>query len=310
MRHLAMTKKAEHPSPIAGGSLETMQAWVESELRGVAPDTYHREAQLLMMHATGLDKAALISRARDRCLPEIELQIRTVVQRRCNHEPVFRIIGHREFHGLELGLNAATLEPRDDTECLVELTLRLINNRRHRVRVLDLGTGTGAVVLALLSELPTASAVATDVSGQALQQARDNAASNELLDRLELLQSDWFSSVEEKFDFIVSNPPYICSAEIDALARDVKEHDPMLALDGGADGLDAYRSILGSARDYLKPEGVLVFEVGYGQSDDVVAIANQQGWVEIESASDLSGTERALAFGVDATHGMAEAGRI
>ncbi|MGI9364541.1 MAG: peptide chain release factor N(5)-glutamine methyltransferase, partial [Rhizobiaceae bacterium] len=273
-------------------------------------DTFHREAQLLVMHAAGIDKAALISRAGDMCPPELEQDILELVQRRCSHEPVFRIIGRREFHGLELGLNSATLEPRDDTECLVELTLRRIRRHDQPMRFLDLGTGSGAVALALLMELPCANAVATDLSEPALEQALENASCHGLQDRFEGVQSDWFSAVSGEFDFMVSNPPYICSADIDGLKQEVRKHDPMSALNGGVDGLDAYRVILGSAAKHLKANGFLTVETGYGQTEDVVALATDLDWVLVDKAEDLTGTERALAFQTGGPNHTRQAGRI
>ena len=268
-----MTRTVEKPLSGEAKSLEAVLARVASSLRDIAPETFHREAQLLVMHAAGIDKAALISRAGDVCPHELEQAIYDLVQRRGNHEPVFRIIGQREFHGLDLGMNSATLEPRDDTESLVELTLQQIKNRDEPMRFLDLGTGTGAVALALLTELPCAMAVATDLSKPALQQAIKNAAKYGLQNRFEGVHSNWFSTISGEFDFMVSNPPYIRSADMDELKQEVRKYDPKLALDGGVDGLDAYRAILEAAAVHLKAQGFLTLETGYDQTDDVIALA-------------------------------------
>ena len=216
------------------------------------------------------------------------------MDRRLQHEPVFRILGEREFHGLVLGLNDATLEPRDDTECLIEAVLARLADRHGQWRFLDLGTGTGAIALALLCELPNAAAVAVDSASRALLQARENATANNLDKRATFVESDWFAAVEGSFDFIVSNPPYISSADMLQLDPEVQRYDPPLALDGGEDGLDAYRQILSKAREHLRPGGFLALEIGHDQADQIQILAQGSAWQNISCVKDLAGRDRVL----------------
>lgn len=254
------------------------------------------DVRLLLMQAAGLDKAGLISNAGELCEPSVVNTFVGFLKRRGQHEPVFRILGHREFHGLELKLNDATLEPRDDTECLVETTLDLIADRNGSYRFLDLGTGTGAVVLALLKELPHAMAVGVDVEPGAVEMSRENALKNGFDERFDALQSDWFSSVDGEFDFIVSNPPYIASLVIERLQSEVRLFDPLIALDGGPDGLEAYRNVLGHAAGFLKKGGFVALEIGYDQKNSVSKLAADHTWSQLRTAKDLSGRDRVLVF--------------
>lgn len=217
--------------------------------------------------------------------------------RRLSGEPVHRILGHREFHGIDLLLNEATLEPRDDTEAVVDLALKAVGADRGRVlSILDLGTGTGAIALALLAELPHARATGVDLADRAVQAARDNAERGGLADRFSALQSDWFDRVPGRFDLIVSNPPYIPSDEIAGLAREVRLFDPASALDGGQDGLDAFRTIAQGAASHLGAMGCVVVEIGAGQERAVETIFLGHGFRLADATRDLGGHTRALAF--------------
>ena len=273
-----------------------LEAWGCDQLRMAGLSAFQRDVKLLLMAAAGLDKAGLISASHTASSPDAAEKFAAFIQRRKDREPVHRILGYREFHGLELGLNAATLEPRDDTECLVELALAQVKDRSAELRLLDLGTGTGAVALALLQELPNAQAVATDLQPAALQRAHSNAELNGLSARFSSLQSSWFEYVQGRFDLIVSNPPYIVSAELEKLDPEVVRFDPMQALDGGADGLDAYREILAGAREYLAPDGCVVLEIGYDQRQLASELAIARGWKVKQSAKDLAGQDRALCL--------------
>ena len=278
-------------------TLAQLEAWGSEELRKADLSVSGNEVKLLLMAAADLDKAGLIGRGNEVISGETQEKFQAFIHRRIDREPVHRILGQREFHSLTLGLNSATLEPRDDTESLVELALDQIKDRTARLRVLDLGTGTGAVALALLQELPNAQAIATDVEPQALQMAQANAQNNGLSARFSTLQSDWFSNVTGQFDLIVSNPPYIASAAVEQLDQEVVRFDPRLALDGGEDGLDAYREILGQAREFLADGGVLVVEIGFDQHQSVCELGRENGWKIVQSAQDLGGQDRALCFG-------------
>ena len=222
--------------------------------------------------------------------------ITTLTQKISKGTPLWRAIGHRSFHGLDLILGTETLEPRDDTETLVEAALSCIIDRTEAIRFVDLGTGTGAVALALLSELPNARAVLTDISRQALDIAAQNAATHGFADRVETRQGNWLEPLEGQFDMIVSNPPYIASAVVDGLDATVRDHDPRRALDGGTDGLDAYRIILADGQSYTAPDGHLCLEIGYDQRASVGALAALLGWRMTAAHQDGGRRDRALVF--------------
>ncbi|MCP1199936.1 peptide chain release factor N(5)-glutamine methyltransferase [Notoacmeibacter sp. MSK16QG-6] len=213
--------------------------------------------------------------------------------------PLHRILGWREFHGLQLALSHETLEPRDDTEAIVDLCLKSVRMEKQAesaLRILDLGTGTGAIALALLKELPRAVALGIDLSADALQTAEKNALNNGLADRFSIRQSDWFEGVEGCFDLIVSNPPYIESGTIAELDTTVRDYDPHLALDGGFDGLDAYRIIAATASSHLRPGGKIGVEIGRDQEDDVAEIFQASGLRCVDRNRDLNGIWRAMLF--------------
>ncbi len=219
------------------------------------------------------------------------------LRRRLVGEPVWRILGEREFWGLTFHLSPATLEPRPDSETIVEAALAQLAGRRDEdLALLDLGTGTGCLLLALLSELPRARGLGIDLSDEACRTAAGNAALNGLRDRATFRQGNWTEGLAGSFDLIVSNPPYIPSAEIATLSVEVREHDPMLALDGGADGLGPYRLFASSLPPLLAPGGVIVFEIGAGQGPDIVALMRAGGLEFRGSRHDLGGHERALIF--------------
>ncbi|MEX0346662.1 MAG: peptide chain release factor N(5)-glutamine methyltransferase [Rhizobiaceae bacterium] len=257
------------------------------------------DVRLLTENATGLS-ALELSTNPDWTVPDDMVRlIRATVERRANHEPVHRILGYREFYGLHLSLSQATLEPRPDTEALVDIVVpraREIAAEHGKCHILDLGTGTGAIALALLDQVANATAVATDISENALVTARKNALAHGLEDRIETLVSDWFANVDRKFHIIVSNPPYIPTRSLDSLDREVRDHDPKTALDGGRDGLEAYRSIAAEVREYLYPQGVVGVEVGHDQRTAVTAIFGAAEFREIACIADLGGHDRALLF--------------
>lgn len=257
------------------------------------------EARLIVEHATGASRTdILLDPHRLPTLAQTALAL-AALERRLAGEPVHRVVGEREFYGLRLKLSAATLEPRPDTEALVDLALprlRALCDRHGGARVLDLGTGTGAVALALIGEEPRATATATDISADALATAGGNADINALGGRFTPLQSDWFSAIAGRFHMIVSNPPYIASSQIKTLQREVRDHDPLAALDGGEDGLDAYRAIADGAGAHLAPDGSVAVEIGHDQAETVPAIFAARGFRLAESRRDLAGTMRALMF--------------
>jgi release factor glutamine methyltransferase len=253
------------------------------------------DARVLVRHATGIDPA-LPGLAAEKTLeaPQIE-RLREAAHRRLSREPVARILGRREFHGLDFALNPACLVPRPDTETIVDAALVLLPASAP-VRILDLGTGPGTILLALLAERPLAEGLGIDRSAEALEAARTNAEALGLGARVRFAQGDWTEGLDGPFDLVVSNPPYIPSATCLALDPEVRDHDPRLALDGGLDGLDAYRLILGGIGRVLTPAGRVVLELGIGQAAPVAAIALSHGFVVAGLHSDLAGIPRALVL--------------
>lgn len=260
-------------------------------------DSAEIDVRLLVGAALHLDLTGLITSAA-RVLTETEgSRLMGLVDRRLEGEPVARILGQKEFWGLPFKLSAATLVPRPDTETVVELTLEIARAMPpRRLRIADLGTGTGAILLALLNELPDAFGVGTDISPDALRTARDNAAALGLAQRAAFVAGDFATPLGPALDLIVSNPPYIRSSEIDALATEVRDHDPRAALDGGPDGLEAYRALIPQAARLLAPGGALVVESGKGQSGPIAALMSAAGLVpQGAGKADLAGILRAVA---------------
>jgi release factor glutamine methyltransferase len=221
--------------------------------------------------------------------------------RRLAREPVARLLGRKEFWGLPLKVNAETLLPRPETETVVEAALTAIDgtNRRARaLRVADLGTGSGALLLALLSELPNAFGVGTDISFAALRCARDNATALGLSARASFVACDYGSALRGPVDILVSNPPYVARADIAGLQAEVRDFDPRRALDGGPDGLDGYRAIASHAAPLLAPDGILVLELGHGQLGPVTSIFAPAGLAPVAPRYDLAGIARALVMRV------------
>ena len=261
-------------------------------------DSPELDARLLVSGALKLDLTRLIaSGARQLTAGEAEL-LEAFAARRLLGEPVARILGEKEFWGLPLKLSAETLVPRPDTETVVELALEMLRNGPApscTIRVLDIGTGTGAILLALLAELPEAFGIGTDISQGALATARENAAMLGLASRACFVACSYASALGGPFDLVVSNPPYIRSADIADLAEEVRAHDPRAALDGGADGLDAYRALIPQAAQILGDVGVLVVEGGYGQSRQIEGLMTAAGLdVLCSPKADLAGIPRAL----------------
>lgn len=258
------------------------------------------EARILVSGLLDLEPTALITRGRDPVPVEEIEEIRAAAARRVAGEPIYRILGWREFYGLKLRLSKGTLEPRPDTEVLVDALLPILNEmvgQGRKPRILDLGTGTGAICLALLQECPDTTGVGTDISEDALSTAKTNAELNGVGSRFDALRSDWFSQVRGTFDLIVSNPPYIPSADIAGLDREVRGHDPLVALDGGTDGLDPYRIIANQALEHLVEGGFVGVEFGWDQLVAVRSIFEAAGFVVRKAVQDYGGRDRALIFG-------------
>lgn len=249
---------------------------------------------MLAEAAFDLNRLELVTREREIAWGAGLTKMRTMAERRLRGEPVVRILGEKEFFGLRFSLNDATLVPRPETELLVVKLLALLQGGRAPRRLLDLGTGTGCIAISVLSELPGVQSVATDIAGEALAAARANAVAHGVEARLDLREGAWFAPLEEgeRFDVIVSNPPYIESAVIDTLQIEVREHDPRIALDGGRDGLDAYRILAEEAPAWLKRGGTLAVEIGKDQGLAVKSLFTRAGFVDVVSEKDLAGLDR------------------
>ncbi|MEM9472935.1 MAG: peptide chain release factor N(5)-glutamine methyltransferase [Pseudomonadota bacterium] len=267
---------------------------IAARLRAADIGTAMLDGRLIVCHVTGLSDVDLIARPQTLVSDEQILKINQMTDRRRAGEPVSRMIGYKEFFGRRFNVTPATLDPRPDTEVLVEAGARLLRALPdgRPGRVLDIGTGTGVIAITLLAEVMSATAVATDISQSALEVCRSNAALHGVGERLETVCTSWADGVSGSFDLVVSNPPYIASGEIAGLAADVRDYDPGLALDGGADGLDAYRAIFSDAATPLRPEGHVLVEFGKGQHEAVVQIAAQAGFA---LAGDHAGLVRDLA---------------
>jgi len=282
-----------------GPTVDAARRELTARFKSSSIESAELDARMLVGAVLGLDLTGLISSAGRRLTSDESIRLKDFERRRLGGEPVARILGAREFWGLPLKLSSATLVPRPDTETLVELALDMLRAcaaPQRRLRIADLGTGSGAILLALLSELPEAVGVGTDISGDALQTARVNAVDLGLADRADFIACDYASDLTGTFDLIVSNPPYIRSADIAGLATEVRNFDPSGALDGGRDGLDAYRALIPQAARLLVPQGVLAVEVGQGQHDDVRGVMMAAGLVpEGPPKADLAGIRRAVA---------------
>lgn len=280
-------------------SLQLAQARAAQVLRDGGIDTAALDARALLRAATGLSFEALIVNGRAPLSPPSAERLEGYVARRLAGEPVSRIRGTREFYGRDFKIDRNTLDPRPDTETLVAAVLDLAGSDGllgRPLRLLDLGTGSGCILVTLLAELPEAAGTGTDINPGALEMARDNAAAHGVADRALFVASDWFQGLTGRYDIIVSNPPYVASAEIAGLAPEVARHDPLAALDGGADGLDAYRRIAASAPQFLAPGGALIVEIGYTQAESVADIFGAGGLIVADDnvRLDLAGRPRCV----------------
>ena len=271
------------------------------KFRQAGIDSAEADARLLISHALGIDRAGLISDGGRELNAKEMAAIDALGTRRLRHEPVARIFGFKEFWSLPLQISDAVLVPRPETETIVEAALDFIIRdglRMEPLRILDIGTGSGALLLALLSELPNARGTGTDISAPALAVARANAERNALTARSSFVECDYAAGLPGPFDLIVSNPPYVAHGDIAGLAAEVRDYDPALALDGGADGLDGYRSIAHGARALLASGGRLIVELGAGQEGAVRALFTKAGLNLGGARADLAGIPRALGASI------------
>ena len=283
----------------AGQTVEAARRALTARFKSNDIDSAELDARILVGAALGLDLTGVIAAASRPLTSDETIRLDDFARRRLAGEAIARILGLKEFWGLPLQLSAATLVPRPDTETVVELALEMLRaapDPGRRLRLADIGTGSGAILLALLSELPNASGFGTDISVAALQTASSNAARLGFAPRAAFVACDYAAALSGTFDLIVSNPPYIRSAEIAGLATAVRDHDPHRALDGGMDGLDAYRVLVPQAARLLARDGVLAVEVGHDQGGDVEGIMTGAGLMpERPPKADLAGIRRAVA---------------
>jgi release factor glutamine methyltransferase len=278
--------------------MRTLREWLkygESQLaQGPHPERARRDAELLLLHLLSRDRAWLIAHGLDDVPEAHTARYDSMLARRKSGEPVQYITGEQEFYGLSLHVTRDVLIPRPETEHLVERALALAAELDHP-RIIDVGTGSGAIAIALAHNLPQAEVTAVDLSPAALDVARLNAEQNGFVGRIRFMQSDLLASVaHERFDIVVSNPPYVPANERASLSVEVREHEPSLALFAGDDGLAIYRRLIPEAFEVIVRGGYLALEIGYGQAEEVSALLGLAGFMQADVTLDLQGIARVL----------------
>jgi len=277
--------------------LQDLYFETKQELKAADKDSPDLAARRLIKQAAGLSDVQFITEPEKAMSQAVIDTVKAMVERRLKGEPVSRILGEQEFGGLPFKVSEAVLDPRPDTETIIEATFQHFQDKPLRT-ILDLGTGSGCLIVTLLHEFPDSRGVAVDISESALAIARENADRNGVLDRCTFVKSDWDDSftadLPSKYDLIVSNPPYIPNQDIANLLDEVKKHDPSLALDGGNDGLDAYKKIIPIINSHLNRDGISLLEIGISQEKDVTRIAANAGLTPSRIHSDLGGIPRVV----------------
>lgn len=268
--------------------------WAVIKLQQERIESASLDARVLLEYVLGVNREQLLFSLELPITTEQYDRFAVLVAKRAKRQPVSKIIGRREFWGINFAVNENTLDPRPDSETLVECVLERIRNRGDSFRILDLGTGTGCLLLSLLSELPGATGVGVDCSEDALLVAKENAMTLGFTDKTNFVLGDWCGKLEGKFDIILSNPPYIPTVDISVLEPEVTEFDPLLALDGGEDGLNCYRKIMSSLARVLAKDGFAAFEIGIGQQSGFTKIATENGFEIAGSKNDLGGITRCI----------------
>ena len=264
------------------------------ELEEISP-TPRLDVETLLQKVLGVDRLYILLNL-ERVLSEDEEQLfNKFINERLNNRPIAYIVGNREFMGLDFFVKEGVLIPRPDTEVLVEEVIELAKKKDAK-NILDIGTGSGAITISLAKYLENVKVTSVDISDIALEIGKRNAISNEVDDRINFVKSDLFTNIdkETKFDIIVSNPPYIKREVIDTLDKQVKDYEPYNALEGGVDGLDFYRAITKQAKEYLKKGGILAYEVGHDQSEDVSKLMEMDGYTNIYTLKDLQQIDRVV----------------
>jgi release factor glutamine methyltransferase len=261
-------------------------------------DIVSLDVVILLSHSLSCSKEEIIFN------PNFELNLQQqknffeLIERRKKREPIAQIIGRKEFFGEDFLVNKYVLTPRPDSETLIELILKNFPDRNQKLEILEVGVGSGCLIITLLKYYPNWLGIGLDISQNAINICQNNIKKHFISKRLQLVKSDLFSALNnhQEFDLIISNPPYIEKGEIENLSPEVKIYEPIIALDGGEDGLDFYRRIAFSAAKFLKDNGRIILEIGYGQKERVIEIFNKKNLIFINSKSDLSGIERVLEF--------------
>lgn len=283
------------------GTATLLTAWKDAQgrLKAARLDSPSIDARLLLEAAAEVSRTDILTDPYRLMTPEALARLDGYVERRLKREPVSRILGRKGFWKIMLSVTPDVLSPRPDTEAILDVCLKAFPDGRP-FQMADLGVGSGAILLAMLAERRAAKGLGTDVSEDALAVARDNAASLGLEDRAAFLRTDWTSGLSDaSFDLVVSNPPYIPSRDIEDLDPEVRDHDPRLALDGGEDGLDAYRRLAPEIRRILKPGGIFAVEIGWDQAAAVRPLFEAAGFDEVKVVKDLAGRDRVVTNGPD-----------
>jgi release factor glutamine methyltransferase len=277
-------------------TLTLVKAWTAAKdrLKAAGIDQPSIDARLMLEVAADVSRTEIVTDPYRELSAEQEATLEDYLSRRARREPVSHIIGRKGFWKILLQVNKNVLTPRPETEVIVDEVLKAFPEAMH-FNMLDLGVGSGTILLAVLAERPAAKGLGVDASAEALAVARDNAASLDLNTRAAFLHGDWTAGLgDATFDLVVSNPPYIPTADIDTLEPEVRDHEPRLALDGGADGLDAYRLLAPEILRVLKPGGMFAVEIGFDQSKAVEALFRQAGGQEVRTVKDLSTHDRVV----------------
>ena len=274
---------------------------LSDELAAAGIEEPRLEARMLMSFAAGLEQSRIIGYPEDEIAADTAAKLNNLAERRKTGEPIAYITGQKEFWSLNFKVSEETLIPRPDSETLIEAVLAKLPDKSASPRILDLGTGSGCLLMALLSELPNATGLGVDINPETCEIARENAEQFGLTSRAKIKTNDWMTGLDGEFDIIISNPPYIVESEIAALEPDVKKFEPHLALSGGADGLSAYRLIAAQCRAHLPPNGLLAVECGMGQVTDIKGIFEKNNLMVKNVHKDIANVERCILATVQKT---------
>lgn len=297
--------RAPGSNPITRWTVQAVLDWTTGHLAENDSQSPRLDAEILLAQSRGCQRIELYTQYDQELTAEQRTVMRDLVKRRANHEPVAYLVGHREFFGIDFAVNAHTLVPRPDTETLIVELLDLAREQPNPPAILDVGTGSGCIAITLATQLPNARLTAVDISPEALAVAKANADSHDVSSRMTFLDGDLFDAVDPaaRFQFIASNPPYVTSAELSQLPRDIRDHEPHTALDGGADGLDIIRRLLAAAPDHLVPGGSLLCEFSPEQSAGVLdLLAEQPAFEPGRIVEDLAGNARVVVASTRPSH--------